>query len=234
MKKFLAYYYNRSREWGMEVCVFYKWDGIMYECAVLDIERGQLSAIHPRPWQNDTAIAKNSWGYTEGNDFKTPYELVCNLIDVVSKNGCLMLNVGPKADGTICPQETAVLRAIGRWLKVNGEAIYGTKPYRIFGEGPSNSGGSFREKFSFTKKDFRFTYRPGTLYVFAMKPYAKNVYRIKALGARDDALNYAIQGVSLLGQPCKVDYTQTDAYLELRVDSREASEMPLCFKLQID
>lgn len=75
----------------MEVCVFYKWDGVMYECAVLDIERGQLPAINPRPWQNDTAIAKNSWGYTEGNHFKTPYELICNLIDVVSKNGCLML-----------------------------------------------------------------------------------------------------------------------------------------------
>ena len=77
----------------------------MYECAVLDIERGQLPAINPRPWQNDTAIAKNSWGYTEGNHFKTPYELICNLIDVVSKNGCLMLNVGPKADGTICDEE---------------------------------------------------------------------------------------------------------------------------------
>ena len=69
-------------------------------------------------------------------------------------------------------------------MKKNGEAIYGTSPYRIFGEGPSNSGGSFREKLTFTKKDFRFTYRPGELYVFAMKPNAKNVYRIKSLGAR--------------------------------------------------
>ena len=101
----------------MEVCVFYKWDGVMYECAVLDIERGQLPAINPRPWQNDTAIAKNSWGYTEGNHFKTPYELICNLIDVVSKNGCLMLNVGPKADGTICDEEAHALREIGKWMK---------------------------------------------------------------------------------------------------------------------
>ena len=75
----------------------------MYECAVLDIERGQLPAINPAP--ANALPCQNSWGYTEGNHFKTPYELICNLIDVVSKNGCLMLNVGPKADGTICDEE---------------------------------------------------------------------------------------------------------------------------------
>lgn len=234
MKKFLAYYYNRSREWGMEVCVFYKWDGVMYHCAVLDIERGQLAAINPRPWQNDTAIAKNSWGYTQGNDFKTPYELICNLIDVVSKNGCLMLNVGPKADGTICPEEAAVLREIGKWLQINGEAIYDTSPYKIFGEGPSNCGGSFHEKFSFTKKDFRFTYKPDALYVFALMPNQKNIYRLKTLGSKDDALNYQILGVSLLGRNCNVSFTQTNDYLELHAATDERFEMPVCFKISID
>lgn len=234
MKKFLAYYYNRSREWGMEVCVFYKWDGVMYHCAILDIERGQLAAINPRPWQNDTAIAKNSWGYTHGNDFKTPYELICNLIDVVSKNGCLMLNVGPKADGTICPEEAAVLREIGKWLQINGEAIYDTSPYKIFGEGPSNCGGSFQEKFSFTKKDFRFTYKPDALYVFALMPNQKNIYRLKTLGSKDDALNYQILGVSLLGRNCNVSFTQTNDYLELRAATDERFEMPVCFKISID
>lgn len=234
MKKFLAYYYNRSREWGMEVCVLYKWDGVMYHCAVLDIERGQLAAINPRPWQNDTAIAKNSWGYTQGNDFKTPYELICNLIDVVSKNGCLMLNVGPKADGTICPEEAAVLREIGKWLQINGEAIYDTSPYKIFGEGPSNCGGSFHEKFSFTKKDFRFTYKPDALYVFALMPNQKNIYRLKTLGSKDDALNYQILGVSLLGRNCNVSFTQTNDYLELHAATDERFEMPVCFKISID
>lgn len=234
MKKFLAYYYNRSRELGMEVCVFYKWDGVMYHCAVLDIERGQLAAINPRPWQNDTAIAKNSWGYTQGNDFKTPYELICNLIDVVSKNGCLMLNVGPKADGTICPEEAAVLREIGKWLQINGEAIYDTSPYKTFGEGPSNCGGSFKEKFSFTKKDFRFTYKPDALYVFALMPNQKNIYRLKTLGSKDDALNYQILGVSLLGRNCNVSFTQTNDYLELHAATDERFEMPVCFKISID
>lgn len=115
-----------------------------------------------------------------------------------------MLNVGPKADGTICAEEAQALREIGKWLKQNGEAIYDASPYRMVGEGPSNSGGSFKEKFSFTKKDFRFTYRPGTLYVFALKPNAKNTYRLFSLGARDDALNNDIRGVSLLGRGCKV------------------------------
>ena len=119
-------------------------------------------------------------------------------------------------------------------MRKNGEAIYGTSPYRIFGEGPSNSGGSFKEKLAFTKKDFRFTYRPGALYVFAMKPNAKNVYRVKALGARDDALNYDIRGVSLLGENCRVTYTQTSQYLELHVDTAKQFELPVCLKIEID
>ena len=73
-------------------------------------------------WQNDTAIAKNSWGYTEGNQFKTPALIIRNMIEVFSKNGCYMLNVGPKADGTICEEEKNVLLEIGKWLEVNGEA----------------------------------------------------------------------------------------------------------------
>ena len=94
-----------------------------------------------------------------------------------------MLNVGPKADGTICDEEA---HAAGN-RKMDEEkrrGDYGNLTLPDFGEGPSNSGGSFREKLTFTKKDFRFTYRPGELYVFAMKPNAKNVYRIKSLGAR--------------------------------------------------
>ena len=188
----------------------------------------------PAPGKTTLPLPKTPGGYTEGNHFKTPYELICNLIDVVSKNGCLMLNVGPKADGTICDEEAHALREIGKRMKRYGEAIYGTSPYRIFGEGPSNSGGSFREKLTFTKKDFRFTYRPGELYVFAMKPNAKNVYRIKSLGARDDALNYDIRGVSLLGHDCKVSYHQTDNYLELRAETAEQFELPVCLKIEID
>ncbi len=70
IKKFLAYYYNRALEWKKEVGVFYKWGSIMPGCAIYDVERGQIDGIATELWQNDTAIAKNSWGYTENNSFK--------------------------------------------------------------------------------------------------------------------------------------------------------------------
>ena len=106
----------------------------LFGTAVPDIERGQMADIKPYFWQTDTAIALNSWCYTENNDFRPAEDILCDLVDIVSKNGCLLLNVGPKADGTISDEDTAVLTAIGGWMAVNGEAIYGTHVWKTFGE----------------------------------------------------------------------------------------------------
>ena len=81
-----------------------------------DIERGQFSDMQRIFWQNDTSVAKNSWCYTDGNDYKTAQSIICDLVDVVSKNGALLLNVGPRADGTIPDEDAALLRAVGKWL----------------------------------------------------------------------------------------------------------------------
>lgn len=98
----------------------------MYQCGVRDIERGQLSDISPDYWQNDTSVAKNSWCFTENNDYKKPEEIISCLIDVVSKNGSLLLNVGPKADGTLPEKDIELLNALGEWMDINGEGIYET------------------------------------------------------------------------------------------------------------
>lgn len=100
-----------------------------------DVERGTLTEISPVPWQTCTAIGKRSWGYTKDNRFKSPYHVITDLIDIVSKNGRMLLNVGPKPDGTITKEETRVLQSLGDWLAVNGKGIYGTMPWRCYGEG---------------------------------------------------------------------------------------------------
>ena len=87
--------------------------------------------------QTDTSVSKNSWGYVKDQNYKTVDSIVDDLVDIVSKNGCLLLNIGPKPDGTIPEPEEQMLLEIGRWLKVNGEAVYGTRPWKVYGEGPT-------------------------------------------------------------------------------------------------
>ncbi len=106
LKKLAAYYYNRAEQWGQEVLITYKHDAFMFGTALVDIERGQFADVKPYYWQTDTAVALNSWCYTENNQYRPAADIICDLVDIVSKNGNLLLNVGPKADGTI-PEEDA-------------------------------------------------------------------------------------------------------------------------------
>ena len=151
------------REWNKGVAINYKKHGgesFPDRAGVLDIERGQLAAIRPYFWQTDTSVSKNSWGYVTNQDYKTVDSIVDDLIDIVSKNGSLLLNIGPKPDGTIPEPEQQMLRAIGKWLAVNGEAIYGTRPWTVFGEGPTAVvEGPFADtkRQAFTPRDVRFT-----------------------------------------------------------------------------
>jgi len=226
LQKFAAFYYNRAAEWGLGAAINYKYGAMPEGVGVFDIERGQLAGIRPQFWQNDTSVSKNSWGYVEGQDYKEAGDLVLDLVDVVSKNGALLLNVGPKADGTIPEPEQAMLRRIGAWLKTNGEAIYETRPWRVFGEGPTEvTEGAFTDtkRQPFTGEDIRFTAKNGALYAIALAwPGAR--LTIHSLGAASGLWEGEIGAVRLLGHAGELEWWRTaDALVVLMPPEAQAA-----------
>lgn len=235
LKKFAAYYYNRAEEWNEKVTINYKHEAFPPGVATFDVERGALTDISPVPWQTDTAIGKLSWGYRADNKYKSSRQIISDLIDVVSKNGMLMLNVGPKADGTLAEEELQVLAEIGKWMEVNGEGIYGTTPWKRFGEGGvNNSAGFFQdsEEKAFTSRDFRFTYKGGCVYAFQMRPDGEDA-RINSFG-RKGIHDFDVVSVELLGSGRQAAFERDENGLLIRVDPTDCQGLPLCFKIQID
>lgn len=236
LKKLAAYYYNRAAEWNEQVTINYKNDAMIHTSAVRDIERGQLSDVSPYFWQNDTSVAKNSWCYTEGNDYKQPVDVICDLIDVCSKNGSLLLNIGPKADGTIPEKDQEILLAMGDFLQTNGEAIYGSYPFRKFGEGPTQiTEGHFTDtaRNPFTAEDFRFTCKPGVVYCFALKESSDGVYRVKALRDENNGLHAPIKEIYMLGSDEKVSFVHSKDFLTI-ITPPTQFKRPVCFKVIVD
>lgn len=240
LRKFAAYYYNRADEWGEGVVINYKHDAFAFGTAVPDVERGQFADGKPYAWQSDTAVAKNSWGYTVGNDYKDASQIVCDLADIVSKNGRLLLNIGPKADGTIPDEDRRILLEIGEWLRINGQAIYGAKVWKKSAEGPTRiEEGQFTDGTAkeFTCEDMRFTVNGGSVYVTCLNMKGKDRVCVRSLGKMSDAakpdFSGTIKSVEVLGYDRKPEWEQDKEGLHIRT-VRIDSNMPVVFKVEVD
>jgi alpha-L-fucosidase len=217
LKQMAAYYYDVAAARRQGVVLTYKLEAFPPGAAVLDIERGKLDALRLRPWQSDTSVSINSWGYVKDDTYRTAGSLLTDLIDIVSKNGNLLLNVGPRADGTIPTQIRTVLLQMGAWLHVNGEAIYGTRPWVLYGEGTTNAPSGRDAGQAYTPADIRFTQRDGTLYAMGLAWPRDGKVLVKTLYRGTPYLPAPIQQVRLLGDPAPVAWTQTPEGLAVQL-----------------
>lgn len=235
LKKLLAYYYNRADEWNCQVVVNYKHDAIPFGIAVPDIERGQLSSQKSYRWQSDTAMCFNSWCYTEQNRYKETEDILCDLIDIISKNGTMLLNIGPKEDGTFSDEETLILKKIGEWLRINHEAVFDAKPYKLFGEGPTAvEEGAFKDGDvkGFTSKDFRFMAGGGCIYIFAMRPDENGMYNVRSFANKQGEFNCRIDKVTCLAGN-RASFSHDENGLHIECKNTDESRSPVVFKVSI-
>ena len=228
---FLSHYYNKAEQWDKGVVCTYKHEAYKPFAAVLDLERGRLDSLRKRIWLTDTSVDKASWCYIENPDYKSVNVLIDNLVDRVSKNGNTLLNVGPRPDGTIPQPQKDRLLAMGKWLDINGEAIYGTRYWKRYGEGPTQiKGGSFIDKkdVNYTAEDIRFTKKDNLLFAIALA-WPEDQITIQSLKELDPD---KIKSVSLLGHGNHLDWNLKESGLVIKVPGEKPCNHAYSFKIE--
>ena len=204
---------------------------------VEDVERGQRAGIEPLPWQTDTCIG--DWHYNrgvfEGHHYKSAASVIHRLVDIVSKNGNLLLSIPLRGDGTIDTDERKVLDGLAEWMGRSGEAIHGSRPWRSFGEGPTQIGGgmfSENQVKDFTAQDIRFTAKAGALYAIGLAWPTDGVMRVTAL-AQDSALAPGvIERVEAVGSTDSLPFKRTPQGLEVRLPEGLAGTPAIALKIR--
>ncbi len=250
----LAYYFNKARQWGKEVSVHNKLTGSYGDTAynfgpgfgVYTYENGRDRPDHvDRPWEDDTSVG-DAWPYYKGQTYKKPRELIVRLIHLVANNGGLLLSLTPKPDGTLPEEVKELLLGIGEWLDQNGDAIFATRPWKIRTEGDLEKLKMYQYKGGkkiahirepdpekLTYEDIRFTCKGNTLYVMCTGIPPKSELTIKSLGTQtrisseDD-----IASVELLGSG-KVKWTRNAQGLHIILPEKLPNDIALAFKVNV-
>ncbi len=197
---------------------------------VEDLERGVMAGINPYPWQTDTSIG--DWFYNRNWKFRPVSWTIHMLVDIVSKNGNLLLNIVQRPDGSLDPEVEQALHEMADWVAIHGEGIYGTRPWLVYGEGAVRAkGGNFKEDFAYTAKDIRFTTKGQTLYAFALGWPEDGRLVVRSLAQANGSNSGDIKKVSLLGYRGKLDWKQTPEGLVVRLPAERPSKYTCALKI---
>ncbi len=197
---------------------------------VEDLERGVMPGIRPYPWQTDTSIG--DWFYNRTWKYRGADWVIQMLVDIVTKNGNLLINVVQRPDGSLDPEAEQVLADMADWIAINGEAIYGTRPWLVHGEGPVRAkGGHFKEDFAYTAKDIRFTTKgEKTLYAFVMGWPAERSITIRSL-AKFPGVTGKITAVKLLGHDGAITFDHNEDGLKIDLPEKAPAKYAVAFQI---
>ena len=230
----VAHLYNQNakRHGGINQAVYNQKDRNpdIAAIGVLDIERGQMDHATPTPWQTDTCVG--GWFYDERAAYKTPAQVIETLVDIVAKNGCLLLNFTQRPDGTLDEENLYILKVMADWIKINGEGIYGTRPWKVAMEGPTvhTTQGFNETKMPWTTADFRFTSKGKSVYAFQMHYPDRREAFIRTLGL---AGGERVAKVEVLGHAGKLVYRQADDGLLVQFPEQRACGLVPCIKVEL-
>ena len=235
--RFCAYYLNHGLEKGKEVVIVRKQQDLPLECSVDDLEKFRKNHLADKLWMTDETISDGSWCYTEDLRIKPAMDHLHILIDIVSKNGVLLLNVSPRADGIIPRDQQEVLLEMGKWLDRYGEAIYGTRPWYTFGEGPTGeperqNPGAYQE-IRYGSDDVRYTTSGSTVYaLFLGKPEEGSQVLLKAFAADSLHRKLRVNAVTIAGGGEALQWQQEDHGLRIHLPEKGMDALSTVLKIE--
>ncbi|GGI44795.1 alpha-L-fucosidase [Paenibacillus marchantiophytorum] len=226
----LAYHYNKSIEKnGSNQAVYLQKDKRpeIYNVGILDIEKSQMPRVTEKPWHTDTCIG--NWFYDAKQTYKKTDQILEMLVDIVSKNGNMLLNILQRPDGTIDEEAKYLLDELAKWFVVCGEGIYGTRPWKVSGEGNTlvKIVPYVEEKTSWNSSDYRFTSKGNHVYSFIMCPPANGVCVLKSFN------DETVKSVQILGGG-KLEFTQDSGVLAVKLPQELPATYFNCLKTELE